>query len=93
MNLPDGTVVFQPDGGFLFEDGGTGRGPGWNELLVVVTQVPANNPNARTLVTSYRTRTPRYPVGGVKLPVDGVVTVQPTDFVRGCVAAFPDAGP
>ncbi len=93
MNLPDGGVMFQPDGGFLFADGGTGRGPGWNELLVVVTQVPANNPNARTLVTSYRTRTPRYPVGGVKLPVDGVVTVQPTDFVRGCGAAFPDAGP
>jgi len=94
MNLPDGGVAFQPDGGFLFQDGGTGYGPGWNELLVVVSQVPADNPNARTLVTSFRTRTARYPVGGIKLPVDGVINVQPTDFVRGCVAAFPpDAGP
>ena len=93
MNLPDGGVAFQPDGGFLFADGGTGYGEGWNEILVVVSQVPADNPNARTLVTSYRTRAARYPVGGIKLPVDGVITVQPTDFVRGCVAAFPDAGP
>jgi hypothetical protein len=93
MNLPDGGVMFQPDGGFLFQDGGTGYGPGWNDILVVVTQVPANNPKARTIVTSYRTREARYPVGGVKLPVDGVIKVQPTDFARGCVAAFPDAGP
>jgi hypothetical protein len=93
INLADGGVQFQPDGGFLFADGGTGYGPGWNEILVVVSQVPADNPNARTLVTSYRTRTARYPVGGIKLPVDGVITVQPTDFMRGCVAAFPDAGP
>jgi hypothetical protein len=93
MNLPDGGVAFQPDGGFLFADGGTGYGEGWNEILVVVSQVPADNPNARTLITSYRTRAARYPVGGIKLPVDGVISVQPTDFVRGCVAAFPDAGP
>jgi hypothetical protein len=92
MNLPDGGVMFQPDGGPLFEDGGIGYGAGYNTIVVAVSQVPQDNPNARTLVTSYRTRIPRYPVGGIKLPVDGVITVQPTDFARGCVAAFPDAG-
>ncbi len=93
MNLPDGGVVFQPDGGFLFADGGTGYGPGWNTLLVVVTQVPTDNPTGRPIVTSYRTSEARYPVGGIKLPVDGVITVQPTDFQNGCVPAFPpDAG-
>ena len=64
-----------------------------DELLLVVSQVPSDNPNARTLVTSYRTRVARYPVGGIKLPVDGVISVQPTDFVNGCAPAFPpDAG-
>jgi hypothetical protein len=93
MNLPDGGVVFQPDGGPLFWDGGTGYGPGWNDLYLVVTQVPTDNPTARPLVTSFRTRAARYPVGGIKLPVDGVITFQPSDFYAGCVPAFPpDAG-
>src|SRR5208283_828550 len=94
MNLPDGGVVFQADGGFLFADGGTGWGPGWNSLLLTVTQVPTDNPSARPIVTSYHgVRVARYPVGGIKLPVDGVITVEPSDFQNGCVAAFPaDAG-
>jgi len=93
MNLPDGGVVFQPDGGFLFADGGTGWGPGWNTLMFVATEVPSDNPSARPIVISYRNRTARYPVGGIKLPVDGVVPIQPTDFMNGCVPAFPaDAG-
>jgi hypothetical protein len=93
MHLPDGGVMFQPDGGPLFWDGGTGRGEGWNELMVVVTQVPSDNPNARPIVTSFRTTAARYPVGGIKLPVDGVITVQPADFQNGCVPAFAsDAG-
>ena len=96
MLLPDGGVVFRPDGGFLFADGGIGYGAGYNTIYVSLAQVPQDNPNARTLITTFRTSVARYPVGGIKLPVDGVITVQPSDFVRGCILppdAGPDAGP
>jgi len=92
MNLPDGGVVFRADGGFLFEDGGIGYGAGYNTVFVALSQVPQDEPNGRTLVTIYRNREARYPVAGIKLPVDGVINIQPSDFVRGCPVPLPDAG-
>ena len=92
MILPDGGIQFRADGGFLFADGGIGYGAGYNEIYVSFSQVPQDDPNGRTLVTTYRTQDARYPVGGIKLPVDGVITIQPGDFVRGCPIPAADAG-
>jgi len=59
-------------------------GAGWNDIYVAYTTKPSDDPNGRTLVRQYRTRLMRYPVGGIKSPVDGVIHINPEDFVLGC---------
>ncbi|HZH02857.1 MAG TPA: VWA domain-containing protein, partial [Myxococcaceae bacterium] len=65
-------------------DGGTGFKAGTNDLFLSLAMVPADNPTAPTVLRSFRYRGARFPVGGIKYPVDGVVPVRPEDFVDRC---------
>lgn len=60
------------------------RGAGFNDVSLSVAMVPADDPTARTLVRTFRVDTVRYPVGGIKSPADGVIRVEPEQFVDGC---------
>ena len=82
--LPDGGQLYRADGGYLFPDGGIGWGAGINEIQVSLAMLPADDPSARTILRTYRTRAARYPVAGIKLTVDGIIHVEPTDFIPSC---------
>ncbi|NMO20249.1 VWA domain-containing protein, partial [Pyxidicoccus fallax] len=60
------------------------RGAGYNDLALSVAMVPADDPTARTLVRTVRVDTVRYPVGGIKSPADGIIRVEPEQFIDGC---------
>ena len=60
------------------------RGAGYNDVALSVALVPADDPTARTIVRTVRVDTVRYPVGGIKSPADGVIRVEPEDFIDGC---------
>jgi hypothetical protein len=82
LELADGGMgapVPLPDGGQLVV-----RGAGYNDLWISVAVIPADDPTARTITRFYRYDTARYPVGGIKAPVDGVIRVAPEDFVATC---------
>lgn len=66
------------------------RGAGYNSLYLSVAIIPADDPTARTITRAYRYDFARYPLGGIKLPVDGVIRVNPEDFFEGCPGR-PDA--
>ncbi|MBI3186017.1 MAG: VWA domain-containing protein [Myxococcales bacterium] len=74
-------------------DGGTGRGAGFNDLYLSVAMMPGDDPVARTLVRGFRTQAARFPVGGIKSPVDGVIRVEPEDFVDRCESRKPAGSP
>ena len=65
-------------------DGGTGKKAGFNDLMLSYAFVPSDDPSAHTVVKSVRVTTPRYPVGGIKSPPDGVVPISKDDFIEGC---------
>ncbi|RKH56341.1 vWA domain-containing protein [Corallococcus llansteffanensis] len=76
--IADGGV----DGGV---DAGTvQRGAGYNDIYLSVSMLPADDTTARTLVRTFRVDSVRYPIGGIKSPPDGVIRVNPEDFVDGC---------
>ncbi|KFE65230.1 VWA domain-containing protein [Hyalangium minutum] len=60
------------------------RGAGYNDLWLSVAMIPADDPTARTITRFYRYNAARYPIGGVKSPVDGVIRVNSEDFVSTC---------
>ncbi|WP_141328793.1 vWA domain-containing protein [Myxococcus sp. AB025B] len=60
------------------------RGAGYNDIALSVAMVPADDPTARTQVRTFRVNHVRYPVGGIKSPADGIIRVNPEDFVDGC---------
>jgi len=60
------------------------RGAGYNDLWLSVAMIPADDPTARTITRFYRYDAARYPIGGIKSPVDGVIRVTPEDFVSTC---------
>jgi len=93
----DGGTAAGFDGGV---DGGTLiRGPGFNDVMLALAMVPADDPKGRTLVRLWRSKEARYPVGGIKSPVDGVLRLGPDDLVTGCASppgtdgGIPDGGP
>ncbi len=67
-----------------FRDGGSGRGAGYNDLFVSLAMIPADDPTGRTLVRGARFKGMRYPIGGIKSPVDGVIEVAPEDLLDRC---------
>jgi hypothetical protein len=63
----------------------TGRGRGFNDLYVSFAALPADDPNGATTVFQTRIQQQaRFPVGGIRSPVDGIIPVAATDFVNGC---------
>jgi thrombospondin type 3 repeat protein len=96
--LPDGGQLFRADGGYLFADGGIGYGAGINEIQIAIAMLPADDPTGRTILRTFHTRAARYPVAGIKETVDGVIRVEPSDFIPTCyvlpvVDGGIDAGP
>jgi hypothetical protein len=75
----DAGVVPLPDGGMPVI-----RGAGYNDLWLSVAMIPADDPTARTITRFYRYQAARYPIGGIKSPVDGVIRVRPEDFLASC---------
>ncbi len=69
-----------PDGGEpLFR-----RGAGYNDLFLSVSMRPGDDPTGHTLMKVFRTQAVRFPVGGIRSPVDGIIHVTPDDLVNGC---------
>lgn len=78
--ITDSRDAGNPDGGAdLFR-----RGAGYNDLFVTFSMTPGDDPTAHTSLRSFRHTTSRYPVGGIKSPHDGVIRIQPDEFVSGC---------
>ncbi len=65
-------------------DGGVGQGAGFNDLYFSVAFIPSDDPTARTIVRQYRYKQARFPVGGIKSPVDGVIVVRPDELWDRC---------
>lgn len=65
-------------------DGGTGRGAGFNEVFVSAAFVPSDDPDPRTVVRGTRIPDLRYPIGGIKSPVDGRIRVPQEVLVDRC---------
>lgn len=87
--LPDTRDAGNPDGGEpLYR-----RGAGYNDLFLTFSMVPGDDPVGRTALRSYRHTTSRYPVGGIKSPHDGIITIAPDDFVAGCRSAVLPTSP
>lgn len=80
--IADSRDAGNPDGGApLYR-----RGAGYNDIYLAYSVKPGDDPTARTLVKAWRYGLARYPVGGIKLPVDGVLRVGPDEFVPLCGA-------
>jgi hypothetical protein len=76
------TLAYLPDAG---TDGGLApRGAGFNDLYMAYSLVPTDDPGGKTLTRQLRYRHARFPIGGIKSPVDGVIRVAPEDFISGC---------
>lgn len=75
----DGGITLLPDGGVPVV-----RGAGYNSLWLSVSMIPADDPTARTITRFYRYDAARYPIGGIKSPVDGVIHVNSEDFLTTC---------
>ncbi len=69
-----------PDGGTPF----VRLGAGHNDIYVTTSMTPGDDPTGRTLIRAFHPKGARYPVGGIKLPTDGVMQVQESDFSAGC---------
>jgi hypothetical protein len=78
--LPDTRDAGNPDGGAPFYR----RGSGYNDIFISYSMKPADNESGRTAVRILRSATSRYPVGGIKSPHDGILTIFPSDFLPGC---------
>ncbi|WP_257453076.1 VWA domain-containing protein [Archangium lipolyticum] len=77
-------VLLAPTQGDTDDAGTVLRGAGYNDLYLSAAMIPADDPTARTMVRHFRFQGARYPLGGIKSPVDGVIRVTPEDFVDGC---------
>jgi hypothetical protein len=77
-------ILLAPTAAAANDAGVVVRGAGFNDLSLSVAMVPADDPTARTLVRTVRVDTVRYPVGGIKSPADGIIRVEPEQFIDGC---------
>lgn len=68
------------------------RGEGYNDIFLSTSMLPGDDPGGRTLIKQFRHVKTRFPVGGIKSPVDGLIRVNNDDFASGCVPA-PSATP
>lgn len=87
--LPDTRDPENPDGG----DPLYRRGAGYNDLFVTFSMTPGDDPTGRTILRTWRHTSSRFPVGGIKSPHDGVIKIQPDDFVAGCQSVVQPASP
>lgn len=62
------------------------RGAGYNDIFVSVSMRPGDDPTGRALLRTFRNKTTRFPVGGIRSPPDGIIRVSNDDFVAGCPA-------
>jgi hypothetical protein len=86
-------VLLAPTRVDLADGGLVERGGGYNDLYLSVAATPSDDPTARTLVRAFRYQEARYPLNGIKLPVNGVIPVQPEDFIDGCPGRPPAPTP
>nr|WP_304466058.1 VWA domain-containing protein [Vitiosangium sp. GDMCC 1.1324] len=77
-------VLLAPTQGDTDDAGTVVAGAGYNDIYLSAAMVPADDPTARTLIRHFRVRSARYPLGGIKSPVDGVIHVSSEDFIDGC---------
>ena len=61
--------------------------------LPVLAQTPGDDPTGKTILRTYRNSTSRFPVGGIRSPHDGIIKIQPDEFVAGCRSAVSVATP
>jgi hypothetical protein len=62
------------------------RGAGYNDIFVSVSMRPGDDPTGRALLRTFRQKTSRFPVGGIRSPPDGIIRVSNDDFVAACPA-------
>lgn len=80
--LPDTRDAGNPDGGApLYR-----RGAGYNDVFLSVSMRPGDDPTGHTLMKVFRSGATRFPVGGIRSPVDGVIHVNASDLVSACPA-------
>ena len=58
----------------------TGNGPGLNHIILSIAQVAEDDVQMAPIFRIVEL-TARYPIGGIKDPPDGILVVQPSDFV------------
>jgi hypothetical protein len=58
----------------------TGEGPGINHIVLYITEVPEDDVTLQPIFRAVELKA-RYPLGGIKDPPDGLLLVQPSDFV------------
>lgn len=78
--LPDTRDAGNPDGGEPFYR----RGAGYNDLFLSVSMKPGDDPTGHTLMKVFRHQSARFPVGGVRSPIDGLIPVGSDNLVVGC---------
>lgn len=83
--LPDTRDAGNPDGGAPL----LRRGAGYNDIYVAFSSLPGDDPTGRTIIRQFHFTGARFPVGGIKSPPDGVIHVEPGDFVDRCGTTTP----
>ncbi len=87
--IPDTRDAGNPDGGEpLFR-----RGAGYNDIFLSLSTKPWDDPAAPSTVRTYRDRSIRFPVGGIRSPHDGIIRVGTVDFQLGCPSAVTPTAP
>lgn len=87
--LADTRDAGNPDGGAPL----VRRGAGYNDIYFALSFRPGDDATGKTLVRQFRHKLSRFPVGGIRAPVDGVIKIAPEDLVEGCGPLQAGAGP
>ena len=84
--LPTAASSSAPTAATSSPTGASAGAPASTRSAISIAMLPADDPAGRTILHTFRTRAARYPVGGIKETVDGVIRVEPTDFIPTCYA-------